>query len=377
MSSPDIVILSSIDWDFVWQRHQTFAALLSRRAQVFFIENTGFRAPRWGDAPRLIGRLRRWGTRGPASLKNPVPENVVILSPLVFPPGPGLNHWLNDRVFIPALMRRLRAHGVQTGPILWTYLPTRTTLSVIRHLRPTAVIYDCAVNFHGHPEAPPDLDEIEQRLLAVTDLILADSPFLFQRYRRTPRPVFQLHHGVDVELFVQANQPDTYPRTLGYFGSIHHHLDWEAIRALASAGFEVKLIGPLVGNPPPRLPPTVKFRPPVSPQELIREIAQCAALLLPYHVHTAYMQGVLPAKIYECLATGKPVLSSPLPSFNDELREVLCLCAAPSDFVRAAESLAVLNGNPRAERQLALARQHSHEATARRLDDILSVVTRR
>jgi len=378
MPSLDIVILSSIDWDFVWQRHQTFAALLSRWSRIFFIENTGFRPPRWRDLPRLLGRLRKWGgTRNPAPLQNPVPENVTVVSPLVLPPGRGLNWLLNDLVFVPALLGRLRAHGVQANPILWTYLPTFTTLSAIRFLRPSAVIYDCVTNFYGHPDAPPYLANVENQVLEVTDLILTDSPFLFKRYSQRPQPIVQLHHGVDLELFAQANQPAVRPRSLCYFGSIHHHLDWEIIGALASAGFEIGLIGPRVGGMPPRLPSGVSVRPAVPPHELVREIAPYAALLLPYHVHTDFMQGVLPAKIYECLATGKPVLSSPLPSFNDELREVLCLCASPSEFVHAAERLDALKDKPRAERQLALARQYSREATSQQLARILSAVIRR
>src|SRR5207249_10577232 len=43
---PDILCISSIDWDFIWQGHQEImSTLASRGHRVLFVENTGVRAP--------------------------------------------------------------------------------------------------------------------------------------------------------------------------------------------------------------------------------------------------------------------------------------------------------------------------------------------
>src|SRR4051812_40706345 len=42
MASPSIVCLSTIDWDFLWQRHQILMASFARRGiPVLYVENIG------------------------------------------------------------------------------------------------------------------------------------------------------------------------------------------------------------------------------------------------------------------------------------------------------------------------------------------------
>ena len=59
-SGKQVLMLSSVDWGSAWQRHQVLATALSEAgAEVFFVENTGFRAPRLRDLSRILGRLSR------------------------------------------------------------------------------------------------------------------------------------------------------------------------------------------------------------------------------------------------------------------------------------------------------------------------------
>ena len=58
---PDVLCISSIDWDFIWQGHQEImTALAAQGHRVVFLENTGVRAPRVGDLPRVRQRIRNW-----------------------------------------------------------------------------------------------------------------------------------------------------------------------------------------------------------------------------------------------------------------------------------------------------------------------------
>ena len=59
--SNDYIIISSIDWTTHWQLHQQLAtALISNGNRVLFIENTGARGPRIGDANRIRERISNW-----------------------------------------------------------------------------------------------------------------------------------------------------------------------------------------------------------------------------------------------------------------------------------------------------------------------------
>ena len=54
LKSENIICISSIDWDFIWQGHQEIMSLFAKNGnRVLFIENTGIRAPGWRDMPRL------------------------------------------------------------------------------------------------------------------------------------------------------------------------------------------------------------------------------------------------------------------------------------------------------------------------------------
>lgn len=367
----DVVILSSIDWDFAWQRHQVFATLMSKWTSVFFVENTGFRSPKLHDLGRVVEMLRRRGSRRLVPLKNPLSENVAVVSPWVLPPSNGIRGGINERVLIPLLVRHLKKQGMRSNLLLWTYLPTPTVLSMIRQLQPRVIVYDCVSNFYGHPDAPPYLREVEDSLLNLAHAVLTDSRFLFDRYASCHQRVYQIHHGVDFDLFARAGQRVVRPGSICYFGSIHQHLDWEIIRGLAVAGFEVVLIGHISGSVPTNLPPTVRLCDPLPPDELVEAIAPFEIILLPYRTDTPFMQGVIPAKIYECLATGKPVLSSPLPNYDDDLRQVLYLCEDVQDFVATAEKISHTRSFDNRE-QLGLARRFSREATAQKLFHFLS-----
>ena len=55
----DVICISSIDWDFIWQGHQEIMSRLAAGGhRVLFIENTGVRPPRVSDLAAARSRLR-------------------------------------------------------------------------------------------------------------------------------------------------------------------------------------------------------------------------------------------------------------------------------------------------------------------------------
>ena len=108
----DIVCISSIDWDFIWQGHQE---IMSRFAadgfRVLFIENTGVRAPQLQDLPRVRQRIRNWW-RGTKGFREERP-NLFVYSPLVFPfPYSRFARWANRFLLMRSLRRWMRATGI-------------------------------------------------------------------------------------------------------------------------------------------------------------------------------------------------------------------------------------------------------------------------
>lgn len=362
----DVVILSSVDWDAAWQRHQSFAAQWAKAGhRVFFVENTGLREPGWRDLGRVLTRLSRIFSVG-SQKASAAPAGVTIISPLVLPPTRGFFRWINARFLAGRLSGQLDAAGLRPGAVVFAYLPTATALAFLDRLSPSLVVYDCVDNFSGLPSPPPDLAATEAALMARSGLVLTTSRTLYEDKKGLHPRVVELHHGAGPAFFLPPRSPGPV-RRLCYFGTLWHAIDYEPIRALAEAGFEVELIGP-VKEPPPELPASVRLRGPVPHDELPGMLSTFDALLLPY-VDDEYNRGVIPAKTYECLAAGRPVLASPLPALAG-LSGVLTTCRTPAEWVAAARALA---REPEAAGQARIeaARAHSAETAFARLRDLV------
>lgn len=357
-SDAQVVVLSTIDWEAAWQRHQIFAAQFAAAGrQVFFVENTGFRNPGIADAGRLAHRLARLTNRREAAPQG-VPAGVTVVSPAVLPPTRTAFRILNNTWLVPRLATRLKEAGLRPGPIVIVYVATATTLALLERLAPALVVYDCASHFAAHPGAPPDFDALEARLLRRADLVVTDSKFLHDRLASQHPRVVRVHQGVD-ESFFAAKPPSGSWRSFCYYGTWVPELDARLPAALAEAGFEVTLSG-FVKGPPPAMPPKVRRLPPVPRERLVERLQEFDAFLLP-HLLTPFHQGVIPAKLYECLAMGRPVLATALPSMQ-EVKEHVYVAASPEEWVRVARDLPRTETPERRAARIALARKHTHAA---------------
>jgi hypothetical protein len=131
----DVVCLSSIDWDFIWQGHQEIMSTLAAEGhRVLFVENTGVRGLHVRDLPRVRQRVKNWwkGTKGFREER----PNLFVFSPLLLPlPYSRVARWVNRFLLARALRRWMRAIGFYR-PIVWTFLPTPIALDLIDDIDP-------------------------------------------------------------------------------------------------------------------------------------------------------------------------------------------------------------------------------------------------
>lgn len=358
-----VVVLSSIDWGAAWQRHQIFAAQFAAQGRdVFFVENSGFRDPGLSDLGRLGDRLSRLSGRAHEAAGS-VPAGVTVVPPAVLPPTRGAFRAVNDAWLLPRLASRLAASGLRPGAVAVVYVPTHTTLALLELLKPALVVYDCASHFAAHPQAPADFADTEARLLARADLVVTDSQYLRDLIAPKRPDVIRVHQGVD-DSFFAAKPPTGAWRSFCYYGTWVPDLDPALPGALADAGFDVTLSGFTKGPPPP-MPASVRRLPPTAKGKLVERLEAFDAFLLPHRL-TEFHKGVIPAKLYECLAMGRPILTTALPSM-EEVREHVYVAATPAEWVAAARSLPERETAARREARVALARRHTHAAEFARL----------
>lgn len=361
MNRPPVIILAGIRWDFLWQRHQTLATRFARAGYpTVFVETTGLANPRPSASTlrRIFSRLRRAGGGGRRGEKD-----LTVYAPLAAPPTAGAFRRLNRAFFVPRVVRDLEKLS-GPDPIVVAYPPTRTTLDLISGLRPRLVLYDCSDDYAYFPRAPKDIALTERELLLRADLVSCTSRRLLERVRPVRPDAFLSGPAVDYGRFaaLQDTHPPRAVRTVCFFGHLsEERTDFAALRAVARAGFEVRLVGGLGRVDGSFLrTPGVDYRGEVPHEALPAALAGVDAFLLPYR-DNPLTRGIFPSKTYECLATGRPVVAAPLPAIK-ELGERVYLAQRPEEFVEVLRSLEHLDTPEKARERVRLARKNSWEA---------------
>lgn len=360
MSRPPVVLLSGVRWGFLWQRHQALATLFARAGYpTVFVETTGLSNPRpdLGTLRKVAGRVATSGGGGA-----PGEKNLTIYSPLTAPPTSQAFRWINAKVFATRVVRDLRGL-VGQRPVVVAYPPTRTTLDIISGLEPRVLLYDRADDYAAFSGTPTDIAATERELIRRADLVSCTSTALVDEIRTSRPDAFLSGPAVDYERFaVLQVEGRREVRTVCFFGDLSgERVDLEVLAAIARAGFEVRLVGKL-GRAELAFSktPGVDYRGVVDHAALPQALMGVDAFVLPYRINLL-TRGVSPAKTYECLATGKPVVASRLPAMAELGRHVY-LADGPEGFVKALLGLGAMETEERVRARVELARANSWEA---------------
>jgi uncharacterized SAM-binding protein YcdF (DUF218 family)/glycosyltransferase involved in cell wall biosynthesis len=385
-SDRDVVCISSIDWDFIWQGHQEIMSRLAAAGhRVLFVENTGVRPPRLRDLPRLRDRLRNWrrGTRGFREER----PNLFVHSPIVLPfPYLRPARWINRQILMRNLTRWMRAVGT-TRPVVWTFLPTPLARDVIGALDPSLTIYYCIDDLASSSPEARRITTSEQAMFRQADLVFVTSEKLRQRAARHSDRVHLFPFGVNLATFETARErevavPDDLARlprpVAGYVGGLHQWVDQDLLAAVAARMPDVSfaLIGPAqVDVSTLERVPNIHLFGQRAHAELPGYVAGFDVGLVPYRI-TEYTANVYPTKLNEYLIMGRPVVATDLAEirrFNDEHGELVHIASTPDAFGAAVRQ--AIPPAPAAEmaRRIEVAQSNSWE---RRLVAMSSLVDR-
>jgi len=370
MSTPaPTLIISNIAWDFVWQRHQTVASLFAAAGcPVIFCELPGTRRVGLRDAARILRWLAAM-RRPPAA---PLPVGLQLLRPFVLPATNALSFAFNARQ-----VRRLtaRAPALATGvPLVVNYSASRTARQLIATVPHQRLVYDCTDDWLAVQGIPAHLAEDERWLLERADLTLVPSRVLQERKAPLARRCVRLAHGAFVERFVCAPRPvpSVDRLTLLYYGHLHRqHLDFALLEGIARArpDWRIVLVGPVVTTH--RWPANVELPGQQAHENLRSFIAQADVLLLPYALND-YTRAVMPAKTYECLATGRPILAAPLPELVADFAAHLQFPVGVEAWIAAAIAAVTHDTSGQREARVALAQANSWNARFAQLQSLLA-----
>ncbi|MBI2495808.1 MAG: YdcF family protein [Candidatus Omnitrophica bacterium] len=371
----DILCLSSIDWDFIWQGHQEIMSALARQGnRVLFVENTGVRAPGLRDLARLMRRLLNWwkGTKG----FRQVQENLFVYAPILLPfPYSSLARWVNRRLLLGALHRWMQATGFR-HPILWTFLPTPLIHGLIRDVEPALTVYYCIDDFASSSPQARRISRSEAKLFREAGLVFTTSEKLRERAARFTTRVHLFPFGVDFETFERIRKsPDEIPEELralprpvvGYIGGIHQWVDQELLSAAAARMPQVSFV--LMGPPQTDVSRLARHANihllPARPHAHVpRYIKGFDVGIITYRL-CEYTAHVYPTKLNEYLAMGIPVVATDLSEisrFNAGHHGAVAIVRNLDEFVGALQEAFQSRPPEVIARRIEIARQNSWSA---------------
>ncbi|MDQ3917804.1 MAG: glycosyltransferase, partial [Acidobacteriota bacterium] len=285
---------------------------------------------------------------------------VYVCSPLILPPfGSRLRRAANTRVLLP-LLRRALGHLRFDPAVIITFLPTDTAASLVRMLRGprSVVVYYCIADFAELSPNPRAILRSEREVIRMSDLVFAQGPRLAERASLGGTKRVEIFtFGVNLDVFAGGDErglPDqdspaaalmsALPRPIiGYVGGIHRAFDVEMVATMARARprWSWVLVGPQQSQARElkRLP-NIYLTGAKAHEELPGYVRRFDVGIVPYR-RNGYTATVVPTKINEYLAMGKPVVSTNLPEVVSSVggRDAVVLTCEnrPGEFINTIE----------------------------------------
>ncbi|MCA9010879.1 MAG: glycosyltransferase [Planctomycetaceae bacterium] len=365
MSETDIVLLAPATWSVATSLPHYTARVLAKTNRVLIVEPL--------TAVSTLIREARWQKRD-WTFKHGIRQLDRNLW-LYTPPALGLPGHMRAKfvgncnariasVFINRVIRQLAFHN----PLIWTF--GYNTASLIRHLSGRLRIYDCGDNFEAFARNDRQRKLVrfyETETCKAADLVFACTEELAEARSAPDRATYAVPCAAELEFFGQAILDDTVvpadiagfaKPVIGYVGGCDPlRLDLDLIRHVASTHPEWSLVfvgyiwfgfdkGKLADLP------NVHFLGSKSYSNFPAYLKGMDVCIAPFHRNELTRYGDM-LKIYEYLASGRPVVSTTNPAAR-RLEPTVRIADDPVDFVAAIEAELTAPESARDQRMLAV-----------------------
>lgn len=321
----DLVCLSHLRWDFVYQRPQHLLSRCARERRVFYVEEPLFEAT---ERPYL--HIRE------------VEAQLWVVTPHL----PQDTDEAAAQEYQRKMLDGLLANYAIRDYVLWYYTPM--ALSFTDHLEPLAIIYDCMDELSAFRFAHYAIKEREAQLLRCADLVFTGGYSLYESKRQQHPRVYAFPSSVEAAHFAQARSMKQDPADqsfiphprVGFYGVIDERIDLDLLAAIAIThpNWQFIMVGPVTKIEPDALPArqNIHYLGAKSYAELPRYLAGWKVAIMPFAQNEA-TRFISPTKTLEYLAAGKPVVSTPIRDVVTPYGEqnLVSIASTPDEFVAA------------------------------------------
>ena len=379
-----IICFGGEDW---WYHHPHSKNHLMRRFaragnKVIFVKSIsmGLAPMKSGElVPRIKRKLKSY-----AKLARTTEEGITVVSPAVVPFFGSAAATATNRRLLTAQISSLAKRRGLTKPILWIAIPT--AVEVVGRMNESLVIYHVSdkydANTMDHATDPAFIRKLHERAIHAADLVFYSSRKLLDEATTGREKSHLLEQAVDFDHWSRISKGDVkvaeavaqipQPR-IGYFGAIEPWLiDQELIKRASLERPEWNWI--FIGNKSRGLDiedlPNVHFLPPVTYDELPRYAAGFDVCVLPWNTEVPFTSYGSAIKVREYLASGKPVVISPLPEY-ESMREVLRIGRSREQFLELVDEALREQGTDLMSARQEAVREGTWDARAEWVSDLI------
>lgn len=376
LSGRDIVFLAHQRWHTHTTPVHHITRYLKRDNRVLFME--GPESVGWLLHEPPAREALRWITKPLEKIDD---SFYLYHTPPTFPPLQSRSRWIAkafNAMYVRHIKRAMRQAGFSHS-VFW--IVQFSAASVVRTLKPELAVYECGEEWSEYGTSPrlkKYMRELDEDLCRTVDMVMVPSPAMYENKHRLNSDTHLIPWGVTTELYGKARCEQTpipsdiahlpHPM-IGMYGMLDgRRMHRELIVHLATKHPNWSIV--LVGRCMPNLDR--------SPFENLRNVhffgfkraeelpAYCKAFdvcMIPYMVND-FTRSIMPLKLVEYLATGKPVVTTAIPAlepFGDVIRVADTIESFEKHVVEALE-----DGEEEAQARLARAAQFDWEILGNR-----------
>lgn len=362
-----IVAFSHLRWDFVWQRPQQFLSRFAESNPVLFFEEPKFDLE---DGKQADVELVESGS------------GVTVAIPHLAQGTPPQEVGATLRALVAKAIDQIDSDAHFAEPLHWYYSPMMAEWS-LGEFPAKGIVYDCMDELSQFKFAPPELIENERRLIEEADIVFTGGYELFEKKKKQHDNAHCFGCGVEYDHFAQA-QDTSKPipadmqgikkPIIGWFGVIDERVDYDLIREAAKLrpDYSFVMVGPVVKVDPASLPQAenIHWMGGRDYKELPDYCRAFDICMMCFAINEA-TEFINPTKALEYLATGKPVISTPVRDVLRQYSDLVDIVRTPGELVETIDRLVKSPNEDRIRKGIEKARESSWEGTVSQMRNLI------